>query len=237
MNNCWSYTGDIILQVDGADSVSTKSENSDKDTSDLDYETDDELDVDTNPYVKSPHQKVNFRNKKVLQAMSLPLVSVLNARSLYNKVNNFKLFLSELGIEVAIVSETWERQDLSLKDLLKLKDYKIHSFRRAKINASSQPGGGCAIIFNEKRFEKREVDISVPHGIEACWMVLKPKRRNDKIRNIAIGAIYVSPNSKFKTATIEHIMDTIHLLRSQYDNNVNFLINGDLDRLAISRIS
>ena len=237
MNNCWSCTGDIILQVDGADSVSTKSENSDKDTSDLDYETDDELDVDTNPYVKSPHQKVNFRNKKVLQAMSLPLVSVLNARSLYNKVNNFKLFLSELGIEVAIVSETWERQDLSLKDLLMLKDYKIHSFRRAKINASSQPGGGCAIILNEKRFEKREVDISVPHGIEACWMVLKPKRRNDKIRNFAIGAIYVSPNSKFKTATIEHIMDTIHLLRSQYDNDINFLIGGDLNRLAISRIS
>ena len=132
------------MQVDGADSVSTKSENSDKDTSDLDYETDDELDVDTNPYVKSPQQKVNSRNKKVLQAMSLPLVSVLNARSLYNKVNNFKLFLSELGIEVAIASETWERQDLSLKDLLMLKDYKIHSFRRAKINASSQPGGGCA---------------------------------------------------------------------------------------------
>ena len=35
---------------------------------------------------------------------------------------------------------------------------------------------------------------------------------------------------------IEHIMETIHILRAQYDNEVNFLIGGDVNRLDFSDI-
>ena len=67
-------------------------------------------------------------------------------------------------------------------------------------------------------------------------VVLKPKDKNDSIQNIAIGSIYVSPSSKHKTATINHIIDTIHMLRAKFDNSINFLIAGDLNRLKIDRI-
>ena len=67
-------------------------------------------------------------------------------------------------------------------------------------------------------------------------MVLKPLDKNDFIENIAIGSIYVSPTSKYKTATINHIIDTIHLLRSQYDNRINYLVAGDLNKLKVDRI-
>ena len=44
------------------------------------------------------------------------------------------------------------------------------------------------------------------------------------------------PNSVNKTATINHIIDTIHLLRAQYDNKINYLIAGDLNRVKVDRI-
>ena len=40
----------------------------------------------------------------------------------------------------------------------------------------------------------------------------------------------------YKTATINHIIDTIHLLRAQFDNRINYLIGGDLNKLKIGRI-
>ena len=40
----------------------------------------------------------------------------------------------------------------------------------------------------------------------------------------------------YKTATIDHIIETIHLLRTKYDNEVNFLLGGDFNRLNINTI-
>ena len=92
------------------------------------------------------------------------------------------------------------------------------------------------LFFNENRFKSIKPDVFVPKGVEACWLILKPLAKNDLIENIAIGSFYVSPTSKYKTATINHIIETIHLLRSQYDNRINFICGGDLNRLKIDRI-
>ena len=64
---------------------------------------------------------------KILKASSLPLVAVLNARSLYNKHGSFKTLMDELGIEAGIISE---REDQPLDKLLKMNNYKVHSYRR-----------------------------------------------------------------------------------------------------------
>ena len=160
----------------------------------------------------------------------------MNARSLYNKPENFKTFLKELGVEVAIVSETWEREEQSLEELLQMTNYKIHSYKRPKVKAKKQPGGACAIVYNEVRFKATKLDVPVPKGVEACWLLLKPLKKTDLIENIALASIYVSPTSVYKTASINHIIDTVHLLRAQYDNKINYLIAGDLNRLKIDQI-
>ena len=50
--------------------------------------------------------KVDKTVRKSKDSSNLPLIAVLNARSLYNKAENFKDFIEELGVEVALVSET-----------------------------------------------------------------------------------------------------------------------------------
>ena len=46
----------------------------------------------------------------------------------------------------------------------------------------------------------------------------------------------MSTNYKFKTKTIDHIVETIHLLRSQHGNEISFLLAGDLNLLDINPI-
>ena len=57
-----------------------------------------------------------------------------------------------------------------------------------------------------------------------------------QVKRIAIGSIYVSPRSQFKSQTIDHIIDSIHLLRAKYNNDINFCIGGDFNRLDLSDI-
>ena len=57
-----------------------------------------------------------------------------------------------------------------------------------------------------------------------------------RVKRIVVGSFYVSPKSPHKAATIEHIIETIHLLRARYDNEVNFFLGGDFNRLNINDI-
>ena len=57
-----------------------------------------------------------------------------------------------------------------------------------------------------------------------------------KIKRIAVGCYYISPRSRYKQQYIEHIIDSIHLLRARYENEVKFIIGGDFNRLKIADI-
>ena len=116
-----------------------------------------------------------------------------------------------------------------MKDL-----YHVISYHRG----GDRTGGGCAIIYTDKRYKVEKIDVDKAEGVEAVWAMFTPRENNNKsrIKRIAVGSFYVSPNSKFKTATIDHIIETIHIIRSRYDNEVNFLFGGDFNRLNINSI-
>ena len=114
--------------LDASDGIGgDTSENGCDNESDTDYETDDEAE----PLIMPMHMN-HISSKRINTATSLPLICVANARSLYNKSTNFKHILHELGVEIALISETWERQELSLDELLNLQQHKIISYKRPK---------------------------------------------------------------------------------------------------------
>ena len=165
----------------------------------------------------------------------IPLCLMINCRSLANKRNNLTEMMNQISPDLILASETWERENLRLDDILKSRTYKSFSYFRK----SKSPGGGCAIIYNETRFKVFQPDIFVPEGVEAIWAVIVPKaglNQNLKIKRIAICSIYVSPRSKFKKETIDHIIESVHVLRAQYDNDISFLCGGDFNKLDISDV-
>ena len=131
-----------------------------------------------------------------------------------------------------VVAESWEREELSLTDLLKMNNHKVLSYRRPKVKNNRQPGGSCAIIYSENRFTVSGLEVNVPKGVEVVWSLFRPKSSLSSIQSIIIASIYVSPTSKHKSATIEHIIENIQLFRSKY-KDVKFLLGGDLNNLKI----
>ena len=90
-----------IIQIDGNvscdSSSSSDSESGDSDDSNVtNYDTEDELEPANEPINITPPQMPSKRKQKILKASSLPLVAVMNARSLHNKADNFKTFMKEL---------------------------------------------------------------------------------------------------------------------------------------------
>jgi hypothetical protein len=164
---------------------------------------------------------------------------MLNSRSLYNKVDNFKSLLYQIGPDAVLVSETWERERQSLDELLLSSQYKTITYCRKQVNNNRQPGGGCAIVFNDNRFIIEMFDVPIPEKVEACWAIFTPKSQDNhtyKVQKIVVGSFYVAPNSTHKQETIDHIIETIHFSRSLFDGDIHFLLGGDFNRLNISSI-
>ena len=208
-------------------------------TCSTDFDTDDELEPVGSPVnfvpQKGPDQRQNLEiSDQSGQTSRLPLCLILNARSLYNKARNFKTLLYQICPDLAIISETWERQRHQLSKLIDSSKFKSISHYR-----QGRPGGGCAIIFNDSRFNVEELDMSVPDQVEAAWAVLTCKDnaiQKYKVNKIVVGSIYVSPKSRHKIETIDHIIETVHHARAKFGNDVHFLLGGDFNRLDVTEI-
>ena len=95
------------------------------------------------------------------------------------------------------------------------------------------------VIYNENRFSVSSLEVEVPEDVESVWALFTPKsddRKNMNVKRIAVGSFYISPKSRHKAETIEHIIQTIHILRARYDNDIQFVLGGDFIRVDISDI-
>ena len=64
------------------------------------------------------------RNNLMLQAINLPVVMNINPRSIYNKSEEFSLLLEQYDADVICMSESFERENLPLEQLLDLPEMK-----------------------------------------------------------------------------------------------------------------
>ena len=58
-----------------------------------------------------------------MQALSLPTLCNINPRSIYNKIDEFHEFVKEEQVDVIFISESWEREHLSLDKMIHLEDF------------------------------------------------------------------------------------------------------------------
>ena len=73
---------------------------------------------------KAQRQVKNIkRSNNLLQALTLPTLCNMNSRSVYNKVNEFHEFVINKEVDILFMSESWEREEETLKDINKLEDH------------------------------------------------------------------------------------------------------------------
>jgi hypothetical protein len=197
-----------MCQLNGNESIGE----SDQDSV-MNYDSEDEVDSAATQAVLVPAPRLAGQpftlivddTEEVAAPSSLPLTMVANLRSAYNKVKNMKRNLYTLGLDIMIVSETWERPRLDLNKLLDSPNYVALSYCRGRETPATRvdgrhagkmypgkTGGGAAIIFNPDRFEASDTDIGVPLGVKAKWCVFSPRRLDhqlQRVKRICVGAI------------------------------------------------
>ena len=83
-----------------------------------------------------PVRKTLKRIILVLQAMELPVVMNINPRSIYNKADEFKILLEQYEAEVICMSESWDRENFTLSQLLQLENFKVISNVKQRFSKS-----------------------------------------------------------------------------------------------------
>ena len=145
-----------LVQVDGNISVNSELSSDANDDSDdtTEYDTEDEAFHEVTPLNLHPAlgQKVTQGQPLIFDidqeagsSSTLPLCLLLNSRSIYNKSDNLNEMLNQIGPDLCLVSETFERERKRIKSVLKGNIFKSISYYRK----NRAPGGGCAIIYNE----------------------------------------------------------------------------------------
>ena len=90
-------------------------------------------------------------------------------------------------------------------------------------------------MVNPSRFNITVPNITIPNGVEVVWVILSPKIQDpkSKIKRICFASVYISPRSKFKSETIAHLVESIHIIRAQYNNEIQFCCGGDYNKTPI----
>lgn len=88
------------------------------------------------------------RNNHVMQAISLPVVININPRSCYNKSEELALLLEQYSADVVCISESFERENKPLQELLQLENYEVFSM----VKRRDFKGGNPAILINKKKY-------------------------------------------------------------------------------------
>ena len=171
--------------------------------------------------------------------MELPVIINLNPRSIYNKTEEFFELLEQYSAQVITISESWERENLPLQDLLHLENYKIIT----NVKQRNFKGGKPAIIVNEDKFYVKALcpdPITVPVGVECVWALITPKHTTpqSKVKHIAVASIYYrGPKNTKKYELFDHLAETFHFLSAKYGAKLHFVIAGDTNHLNLSPIT
>ena len=135
------------------------------------------------------------------------------------------------------MSESWERESLSLSKLLTLDNYEIIS----SLNQRKEKGGRPAIIVDKSIYHVENITNTIaviPWGVEIVWAVLTPKNANNAstIQRIVVASVYNKPRSRKTEKLYLHIAEVYNLLSKKYRNGLHWLICGDTNDLKLEPI-
>ena len=117
----------------------------------------------------------------------------VNPRSIYNKVKEFHNFVEEEEIDCVFMSESWERPDKPLEEIIKLPHHVVISNPHQRKGVGGRP----ALIINSTKYYVKNVTqhlVEIPWGVEATWAIITPKNltSDSAIKRIAVCSVVPS---------------------------------------------
>ena len=173
----------------------------------------------------------------MIETLNLPIVIIVNPRSIYNKCEEFHKFVKEETVDCIFMSESWERPEKPLKEIINLPNHTVISNPHQRVGAGGRP----ALIINNSKYHVRNLTqslITIPWGVEATWALISPKNitNNNKIKRIALCSIYSKPDSRKKSLLLDHNNHAFNVISTKYSDGLHFIIAGDTNDLKLDNI-
>ena len=177
------------------------------------------------------------RSNKLIQALNLPTVMNVNPRSVYNKVNEFHAFVEEEEIDCVFMSESWERPNQPLEEIIHLPNHIVISNPHQRKGVGGRP----ALMINTTKYYVKNLTqnlVKIPWGVEATWAIITPKSitSDSIIKRIAVCSVYSKPDSRKKTLLLDHINQSFNLISAKYGKGLHYIIAGDTNDLKLDNI-
>ena len=196
------------------------------------------------PHIPPVAQRVPYRtnirrDNRAVQALSLPNIMVANHRSLFPKFYHLVDEILEMDIHLGLHCEIWEDTDNPTHTNMIEEALELHGIQYISTPRKNKRGGGAAItLISNSPFTLTELEPSVKSGddkLEVCWGLLKPKTPTGIIKSIIICSFYIPPNSRKKTALINHMSLNYFIFKSRYPDSA-FIAGGDKNDLNLGHI-
>ena len=148
-------------------------------------------------------------------------------RSIWSKLSSLAEDMDERNTDLSILSEVWEKKEnlkhqSKLEELFEMKDTRYFSTARP----GTKRGGGAAITAKGNKFYVSKLNIEIPKPLEIVWGMLRPKIIFGGVSKIIICSFYSPPNSRKKSALIDHMAVTINKLKILHPK-ASYIIAGD----------
>ena len=150
-------------------------------------------------------------------------------------MNEYVTFVNEEQIDLVCMSGSWERENLTLENVINVEDFKV-IFNVSQRNGTS---GRPAIVVNSQNVENiTQSVVSIPWGVEVVWAVLTPKNvsNESKIQKIVVGSVYSKPDSRKKSLLHDHIAQVYSALNVKYKKGLHWIICGDTNDFKLEPI-
>ena len=143
---------------------------------------------------------------------------VANHRSIFPKFKNLIDEILENNIQLGLHSEIWEdKENVAHANTIE-EALELHGIQYVSTPRLNRRGGGAAItLIVDSPFVLTKLDNNTMAGeqsLEVCWGLLKPKSPTGHIKTLIVCAFYLPPNSRKKSALIEHISLNYYRLKS-----------------------
>ena len=143
----------------------------------------------------------------------MPSVANINPRSIYGKEKELKSFINEHSIDCTFLSESWERLNFPLENLMGMEGFQVISNPYQRTGRGGRP----ALIIKKEKYTIRNLTntvVDIPWGIEAVWALLTPKnsKGNSTVKKIILCSFYSPPNSNTRFQLVDHICAIYHFL-------------------------
>ena len=176
------------------------------------------------------------RDNRFIEALSLPIFSVYNMRSIWSKLSSLSEDMEERETDFSILAEVWEKKENpkhkhKIEEIFEMKDLEYFSIARP----GAKRGRGAAITSKGNRFHVSKLNIDIPKPLEVVWGLLRPKVLIGEVSKIVICSFYCPPKSKKKGALIDHMAITINKLKIVHPK-ASYIIAGDKNDLNENEI-